>query len=89
MLDSGKSFQEAQEEAEKWMKSQAALHNPDQVAGGNPLNISGMGDRTINSSIGSQWKFRIGSVDEQIRVVAKTMTEEERQSTYLNIKLKY
>lgn len=89
LLDSGISFQEAEKQAEKWLDSQAALHNPDQIAGGNPLNIGGMGDKKINSSIGSQWKYRIDEVDEQIRKLADKMTDKEKESIYLNIKLKY
>ncbi len=88
-LDSGMSYQEAETQANKWMESQAALHNPDQIAGGNPLNIGGMGDKGINSSIGSQWKYRIDAVDEQIQAMAKNMTDAERKSTYLNVKLAY
>lgn len=89
LLDSGISFQEAEKQAEKWLDSQAALHNPDQISGGNPLNIGGMGDKKINSSIGSQWKYRIDEVDEQIRKLADKMTDKEKESIYLNIKLKY
>lgn len=48
-----------------------------------------MGDKKINSSIGSQWKYRIDAVDEQIKVLAYKMNEEEKKSKYLNIKLKY
>ena len=33
------SFREAKDKAEKWLSSQAALHNPDQIAGGNPMNV--------------------------------------------------
>lgn len=89
LLDSGMSFQEAEKQAEKWLDSQAALNNPDQIAGGNPLNIGGMGDKAINSSIGSQWKYRIDAVDEQIQAMVKNMTDAERKSTYLNVKLKH
>ncbi|UZQ52269.1 polymorphic toxin type 15 domain-containing protein [Clostridium kluyveri] len=89
LLDSGMSYQEAERHANKWLESQAALHNPDQVAGGNSLNIGGMGDKTINSSIGVQWKYRIDAVDEQIQQMAKNMTDIEKESTYLNVKLKY
>lgn len=85
----GLSYSEAKKQAEEWLKSQAALHNPDQIAGGNPLNIGGMGDSKINSSIGSQWKYRIDAVDEQIKALADKMTESERKSTYLNVKLKH
>ncbi|BDG30758.1 polymorphic toxin type 15 domain-containing protein [Parageobacillus thermoglucosidasius] len=47
-----------------------------------------MGNKKINSSIGSQWKSRIKDLDTNIRDIAKTMTQEERESTFLNIKLK-
>lgn len=87
LVDSGKSIEDATKQANDWMNTQAALHNPDQIAGGNPLNVSGMGDKGINSSLGSQWKYRIDDVDELIRKAAEAMTEAERQSTHLNIKL--
>ncbi|OTW75670.1 hypothetical protein BK715_21490 [Bacillus thuringiensis serovar japonensis] len=66
---------------------QAALHNPDQIAGGKVEIIGGMGDKRINSSIGSQWRYRIDIVDEQIKELAKNMTPEQLKSTYLNVKL--
>ncbi|MDV7767678.1 polymorphic toxin type 15 domain-containing protein [Peribacillus sp. CSMR9] len=83
----GLSRQDANKKANEWLETQAALHNPDQIAGGNPINIGGMGDKKVNSSIGSQWKYRIDVLDEQIRELSKTMVESERKSTYLNIKL--
>ena len=85
----GLSLEEAEKNAEKWLKKKAALHNPDQIPGGNPLNIGGMGDKGINSSIGSQWKYRINAVDEKIRELAKNMTEEEMKNTHLNVNLKH
>lgn len=83
----GLSRHEANEKAEKWLETQAALHNPDQIAGGNPHVIEGMGDKRINSSIGSQWKYRIDIIDEEIRGIAEKLSLAERRSTYLNIKL--
>ena len=73
--------------AKEWMNTQAALHNPDQVAGGNPSNIGGMGNKQANSSLGAQWKYRIDVVDEQIKNAAKDMTDLEKANTYLNVKL--
>ncbi|MFC7371361.1 polymorphic toxin type 15 domain-containing protein [Fictibacillus iocasae] len=87
LMDEGKSFDEAEKEAKAWLNTQAALHNPDQIAGGMPENIGGMGDKGINSSIGSQWRYRIDIVDEQIREIAKKMTSTELKNTYLNVKL--
>lgn len=84
----GLSEEAANISAKKWMDTQAALHNPDQIAGGNPFNIGGMGDKNINSSIGAQWKYRINAVDEQIQNATKGMTNAERASTYINVRLK-
>ena len=49
------------------MDTQAAVHNPDQVAGGYASNVGGVGYKGVNSSIGSQWRYRIDDVDAQIK----------------------
>lgn len=85
----GKSKKEAENIAKKWLESEAALHNPDMIAGGKPQNVGGMGDSSINSSIGSQWQYRIDEVDKQIEEMARWMTDEEKATTYLNVKLSY
>ncbi|TYR78597.1 hypothetical protein FZC66_18510 [Priestia megaterium] len=87
LMANGKSFDEAEKEAKEWLNTQAALHNPDQIAGGKPDKIGGMGHKEINSSIGSQWRYRIDVVDEQIREMTKNMTTEQLKNTYLNVKL--
>lgn len=69
------------------MDTQAALHNPDQIAGGWADSIGGLGDKRVNSSLGSQWKYRIDIVDEQIRKTAENMSPAEIKNTYLNVKL--
>ncbi len=86
-IERGLSPTEARTEAEGWMADQAALHDPDQIAGGNADNVTGMGDRRVNSSLGSQWKTRIGNVDRQVREAAEGMTQEQRENTHLNIEL--
>lgn len=83
------SLKEAETQAQNWLDTQAVLHNPDQIAGGNPLNIDGMGDKRINSSIGAQWKCRINGVDEEIQSMAENMTDAQRKSNCLNVKLTY
>lgn len=83
----GMSRNEAKQEADKWMKTQAALHDPDQIAGGNPKNVTGMGARNVNSSIGSQWRTRIPTVDKKVEEFASKLTPDEQKSTYLNMKL--
>lgn len=87
LMADGKSFDVTEKEAREWLDTQAALHNPDQIAGGKADIIGGMGDKGINSSIGSQWKYRIDIVDEKIREMAKNMTPEQLKNTYLNVKL--
>ncbi|MGG0462083.1 polymorphic toxin type 15 domain-containing protein [Priestia aryabhattai] len=87
LFESGLSWDEAEKQASRWLKTKAAFHNPDQVAGGKPLDIGGMGDKRINFSIGSQWKSRIKIVDEGIEEMAKDMTPEQLKNTYLNVKL--
>jgi hypothetical protein len=81
------SSDDAEAQANAWIKTQAALHDPDQIAGGNPTKVIGVGNARINSSIGSQWKTRIDDLDLQIRTIAENMTDAQKQSTYLNIRL--
>lgn len=76
---------EAKKQAAEWLEGQAALHSPDQIAGGKADHITGVGDKRVKSSLGSQWKQRIDQLDKHVRSAAATMTEEERKSTFLNI----
>ena len=83
----GLTLSKAKKQAKEWLDTQAALHNPDQIAGGKAEIIGGLGDKRINFSIGSQWRYRIDIVDEQIKELAKNMTPEQLKNTYLNVKL--
>jgi hypothetical protein len=51
---------------EGYMRTQAALHSPDQIAGGGPslpdAGLTGLGSTRVNSSIGAQWPTRIASI---------------------------
>ena len=59
----------ARQQAIESMDGQAALHNPDGIAGGKADAVTRMGDSSINSSIGSQWrgKGRADSIEQQVR----------------------
>jgi hypothetical protein len=46
---------EALRQVDAWMGTQAVLHDPDQVAGGDGDALTGLGNSSVNSSIGSQW----------------------------------
>jgi hypothetical protein len=83
----GLSYSEAKQEASQWISTKAALHNPDQIAGGDPSWVSRVGDAGVNSSIGSQWKNLISGMETSIKQAASKMTVEELATTKLNIKL--
>lgn len=72
----------AAEMAADKMKTLAALHNPDLVAGGKDV-IGDFGDRDINSRIGAQWKSRVGELDK----AAQEIPASARGSVKMNAKL--
>lgn len=86
-IKDGMSYSEAKEEASGWIKTQAALHNPDQIAGGNPTKVSRMGDANVNSSIGSQWRARVEQLDSACKEFAENYTKEELSQIKMNVKL--
>lgn len=68
LREQGMPRKEAEAEADKWLSKQAALHNPDQVAGGDPTKVTGVGDRKVNSSIGAQWgNGQADKLEQQVR----------------------
>lgn len=64
--DENLSYEDASQAAAEWLKSQAATHRLDGIAGGDVTDISGVGDTRINSSLGSQWRSRVGDIDSAI-----------------------
>ena len=89
LRQSGLGRSEAKSEADRWIKTQAALHDPDQIAGGFPKNVTGVGDFGINSSIGAQWKDKIATVDNVVDEIVRTTPYEDLNKIYLNVKLQY
>ena len=83
--DENLTRKEAREQADDWLSTQAALHDPDQVAGGHSHLITGMGDARVNYAIGGFWPSRIKGIDQQIRAHAATMSPEEQAATYLDV----
>ncbi|MFB9954145.1 polymorphic toxin type 15 domain-containing protein [Cellulomonas denverensis] len=53
--DFGLTAREARAQAKNTLANLEPLHGPDQRPGGNPQQITGMGDAGVNRSIGSQW----------------------------------
>ncbi|MQX37344.1 eCIS core domain-containing protein, partial [Roseospira navarrensis] len=75
----------AEQRTAKFMKENVALHDPDQVAGGSPDAIKRMGLKRINSSIGSQWRTRVGILDKDTDQFLKQNGDPK---TNMNVKLK-
>ncbi|MBP2288574.1 hypothetical protein J3A99_003708 [Pseudomonas sp. BP7] len=69
-------------QAKETMSSLAALHNPDLIAGGKDV-ISDFGDRQVNSTIGPQWRSRVGELTRSVEEQAK----DGRASGFLNVRL--
>jgi uncharacterized cupin superfamily protein len=68
----------------------AALHNPDQIAGGNVKDVKEMGNKRINSSIGSQWgtkdKGRAQYIEDEIlKILAGPPEIKEEQQKKINM----
>lgn len=89
LLRQGKKPDEAEQLASDWIRTQAALHSPDQVAGGFADRVTGVGDSTINSGLGGQWQYRIDDLDSQIRKLAASMSPEEIRNTLINVRFTY
>ena len=49
----------------------AALHRVDQIAGGDPGDVPRMGDGSVNSSIGSSWRYKKEDLREHAEVLRK------------------
>lgn len=69
-------------QAKETMASLAALHEPDMIAGGKDV-VTEMGDRGVNSSIGSQWKNRVDGLD----TAAGKVPEQLQGTTKMNVEL--
>jgi len=84
----GLDYDSATKEAKEWMKTQAVLHNPDQIVGGNSKNVSVLGNTNINSSIGRQWKLeRADYLYDEIMKQIVDIPIDKFGEIHLNIKL--
>lgn len=85
--ESGLSLQKAKKEATEELRGKAALHNPDQIAGGTPSILSAKGDASVNSALGSLWNHgRAEKLYKRVAKMAENMTEKEKNMTYLNVR---
>lgn len=82
-MHSTEAEKQAEKDATDAMKKIAALHEPDMFAGGYDCKPTCMGDSSVNSSIGSQWKKIIGEMDNY----ADTAIKEGKGNGLLSIQL--
>ena len=85
--DPSLTVEEADRLAAEELQGGAALHNPDQVAGGDPTDIHAYGSGSANSAMGSLWGHdRAQQMYDQIKEQTAGMTRDEMENTYLNIR---
>lgn len=85
LIRSGQSPDAARTNAAEWMRTQAATHRLDGIAGGDVTDISGVGDSRINSSLGSQWRTRVGDIDADVVRYIQANPGADLSSVYMNV----
>lgn len=92
LLNPDKKEVEISKMVENELKTLAALHNPDQIAGGYADDVSEMGNARINYSIGKQWgtkkQGRAKNLEKDVQKVVDgppPMTEEDQKKTKMNV----
>lgn len=100
LRDKGLSRNEAKTEANRIMAGQAALHEPDMVAGGKADGLQaltgnysdghyGLGDSGANSSLGAQWRSkRADALEQSIKDAVKGLSPEDLDSIYIDVDLR-
>jgi len=76
-------YEKAKALAKQDMETLHALHNPDMIAGGKD-EVYELGNASVNSSIGSQWKHRVELMDQ----AAEEALKEVGPSANMNVILK-
>lgn len=79
---------DARIQAVEMMRGGAALHSPDQIAGGDPTDVYSFGPRSINSAMGALWgRDRADALYERVKELSRDMSREEMEQTYMNVHL--
>jgi hypothetical protein len=77
----------ANQRVNEYMAGKAALHDPDQVGGGEITALTRMGDFNINSSIGRQWQDNIGQLNTHVRNYTYNIPESEKENVKMNVRI--
>lgn len=80
-------------QAQKTAAGMDVLHSPDLSAGGSPSGTTGLGDKGVNRSIGSNWgqgqdESGVGKCVRTMDESARSVPQSERATTKMNVKLK-
>ncbi|MFL4470127.1 polymorphic toxin type 15 domain-containing protein [Tateyamaria armeniaca] len=67
LLAEGELFDDAVDLAQREAAVLDATHVLDIVAGGDPADISGLQNRSVNRSLGSQWRGKVGALDDALQ----------------------
>ena len=85
LIKGGMNPRIASRQINKRMTNLAATHRLDIIAGGDPSDISGLGDKRVNSSLGSQWR---GARSQELEEIARQQKKEGLGREKMNVKLK-
>jgi hypothetical protein len=85
LRDRGLSKDAADKAAKDWLRTQAATHRLDGIAGGDVTDISGVGDMRINSSLGSQWRSRVSDIDRAVITFIEDNPGADLSNTFINV----
>lgn len=78
-------YDEAVAQAKAWLATQAATHRLDGIAGGDLTDVSGVGDAGVNASLGSQWRHRVGSVDDAVAEFVAANPDADLSQVFMDI----
>ncbi|EPA8594098.1 polymorphic toxin type 15 domain-containing protein [Vibrio parahaemolyticus] len=83
-MTANEAKKEAESRSAEIMENLAALHDPDMIAGGKD-NVSRMGDKGVNSSLGSQWRSqsRLAQMDAQAQKALETLGPDAKMNVSL------
>ena len=84
LIEQGVAPADAEAAVAAKLANTAVLHNPDMVAGGQVYPAGGVGNLSINSSLGSQWKDKVATLD---AAAAQVTDAEKKDLTWADLEL--
>ena len=88
LMDAGVEYEDAVQQANEWLSTQAATHRLDGIAGGDLTDIPGVGDAGVNSSLGSQWRHRVSALDTAVADFVANNPGVDLSEVFMNIRFR-